>query len=171
MRLLFEIDTRDYDPNGKAYVRPSVRAIIVRNGKIGMVHSIKYNYYKFPGGGIENGETHSDALIRETLEESGLVVIPHSIKEYGYVHRVQKSERDDADFFVQNNYYYICSAEDTALEQILDGYEADEGFTLEFIDPTIAIETNRSQYHGPKDRNMLEREARVLEMIIEENII
>ena len=32
MRLLFEIDTKDYDPNGKAFVRPSVRGIIIRDG-------------------------------------------------------------------------------------------------------------------------------------------
>ena len=52
MRLLFEIDTKDYSPTGKAYIRPSARAIIVRDGKIAMVHSRVYDYYKFPGGGI-----------------------------------------------------------------------------------------------------------------------
>ena len=41
MRLLFEIDTKDYDPNGKAFVRPSVRGIIIRDGKVAMVHSLK----------------------------------------------------------------------------------------------------------------------------------
>lgn len=48
MRLLFQLDTRDYDPNGKAFVRPSVRGIIIRAGKVGMVHSQKYDYYKSP---------------------------------------------------------------------------------------------------------------------------
>ena len=33
MRLLFQLDTRDYDPNGKAFVRPSVRGIIIRAGE------------------------------------------------------------------------------------------------------------------------------------------
>ena len=36
MRLLFEIDTKDYDPNGKAFVRPSVRGIIIRDGTSSM---------------------------------------------------------------------------------------------------------------------------------------
>ena len=48
----------------------------------------KNNNYKFPGGGIEKNESNIDALIRETKEEAGLVVIKDSIKEYGYVHRV-----------------------------------------------------------------------------------
>ena len=62
MRLLFQLDTRDYDPNGKAFVRPSVRGIIIRAGKVGMVHSQKYDYYKFPGGGVEAGESRHQAL-------------------------------------------------------------------------------------------------------------
>ena len=42
MRMLFELDTKDYDPNGQAFVRPSVRGIILRDGRIAMVHSLKY---------------------------------------------------------------------------------------------------------------------------------
>ena len=34
MRLLFEIDEKDYNPNGRAFVRPSSRAIIIKNNKI-----------------------------------------------------------------------------------------------------------------------------------------
>ena len=44
VRALFEIDTKDYDPNGTAFVRPSVRGIILRDGKVAMVHSLKYDY-------------------------------------------------------------------------------------------------------------------------------
>ena len=40
MRVLFTIDTKDYEINGKAFVRPSVRGIIIRNQKVGMVHSL-----------------------------------------------------------------------------------------------------------------------------------
>ena len=171
MRLLFEIDTGDYKKDGRALVRPSVRAVIIRNGKVAMVHSLKYDYYKFPGGGIEDGESLIDALIRETAEEAGLAVDKASIREYGYVHRVQKSDRDDADLFIQDNYYYICDANEERIPQRLDDYEAEEGFTLEFADVSRAITTNRESDHGPKDRNMLEREAKVLEMLVEEGLV
>lgn len=169
MRLLFEIDTKDYDPNGKAFVRPSVRGIILRDGKVAMVHSLKYDYYKFPGGGIEDGESLENALIREVAEESGLQVIPQTIREYGLVHRVQKSDR--ADFFVQDNYYFLCEVEEKVQAQNLDGYEAEERFTLEFVAPLHAIRINREADHGPKDPNMLEREAKVLERLIDEKLI
>ena len=81
MKLLFEIDLKNYDKNGKAFKRPSARAIIMKDNKIYMVHSLVYDYYKFPGGGIEKDESNIDALIRETAEEAGLIVIKDSIKE------------------------------------------------------------------------------------------
>ena len=168
MRLLFEMDTKDYDLNGVAFIRHSARCINIKNGLVAMVHSIKYNYYKFPGGGIEEGESEENAMIRETQEEAGLVVIPESVKEYGYVHRIQKSDYDDADYFVQDNYYFFCDVEETIHSQDLDDYEADERFTLEYVEPDKAIYINRNVNHGPKDQIMLEREARVLELLKEE---
>ena len=111
MRLLFQIDTKDYDRNGRAFIRHSARCIHIKNGLVAMVHSLKYDYYKFPGGGIEKNESNEHAMIRETREEAGLIVIPESVREYGYVHRIQKSEYDDTDYFVQDNYYYLCDVE------------------------------------------------------------
>ena len=40
MRNLFTIDTQDYDPNGSVCSRPSVRAIIIADHKVLMVHSL-----------------------------------------------------------------------------------------------------------------------------------
>jgi 8-oxo-dGTP pyrophosphatase MutT (NUDIX family) len=166
MRVLFTIDTKDYEINGKAFVRPSVRGIIIRNQKVGMVHSLKYDYYKFPGGGIEPNENNIDALLREVKEESGMRVIPNSIKEYGMVHRIQKGNEEDV--FIQDNYYYLCNTDEVIGLQFLEGYEKEERFTLEFVDPKQAIKVNRNHNHGPKDQTMLEREARVLEILIQE---
>ena len=52
--------------------------------------------------------------------------------------------------------------------QVLDDYEADERFTLEYVKPEKAIDANRNRDHGPKSRQMIEREARVLELLMEE---
>lgn len=171
MRLLFELDRKDYEKCTHTHVRHSARSIIISGGKIAMVHSLKYDYYKFPGGGIKDGEDPADAMIRETMEEAGLRVLPETVQEYGVVHRRQKSAVDETEFFIQDNYYFICAAEGTAEAQDLDDYEAEERFTLEYIDPRKAIETNRRPDHGPKDPVMLEREARVLEMLIAEGFL
>ena len=69
MRLLFEMDKQDYGDCTRTFVRNSARSIIVKDNKIAMIHSEKYDYYKFPGGGIEAGESPIDAMIRETFKE------------------------------------------------------------------------------------------------------
>ena len=118
MRLLFDLDKKDYADCTHAFERDSARAIIIRNGRIAMVHSLKYDYYKVPGGGIEPGETREEAVVRETLEEAGLTVIPGSVKEYGYVHRAQRSTLYETEYFQQDNYYYLCAlSSDPAFER------------------------------------------------------
>ena len=87
MRELFVIDLKNYNPDGTVGRRPSVRGIVIKDGKIAMMHSLKYNYYKLSGGGMEAGESLEDTLIREVREESGLIVKKDSIKEFGYVRR------------------------------------------------------------------------------------
>ena len=171
MRLLFEMDKKDYGGCTHSFTRDSARSIIIRNGKIAMIHSQKYDYYKFPGGGIENGETPIEAMIRETQEEAGLTVIPETVREYGYVHRIQKSDQDPSECFVQENYYYLCDAVGGLGSQALDEYEKAESYQLEYVDPAFAIEKNREVKGSPYNRMMFERETRVLEMLLSEGLI
>ncbi len=56
MRLLFELNKHDYENCTHSFVRNSAKSIIISNKKIAMIHSMKYDYYKFPDGGIESGE-------------------------------------------------------------------------------------------------------------------
>lgn len=164
METLFTLDSGVYDESIEVVRRPSARGIVIKDGKVAMIHSAQYDYYKFPGGGIEEGETPSEAMIREVKEESGLTVIPESIRELGNVHRRSKTALGG--LFIQDNFYYTCSCEDEPGERRLDDYESEEGFTLEFVDPEAAIEKNRNGNYDLMPL-MLEREARVLLLLIE----
>ena len=116
MRLLFNIgNCRIKDT---VYQRDSARAIIIKDNKVAMVHSLKYDYYKFPGGGIEKNESAIEALIRETKEEAGLIIRPQSIKEYGLVHRTDVLKEGGS--FIQDNFYYLCGIEKETASQKLD---------------------------------------------------
>jgi 8-oxo-dGTP pyrophosphatase MutT (NUDIX family) len=166
MRVLFEIDTKDYTEFDSLFIRPSSRAIIIENKKIAMVYSKKYDYYKFPGGGIEKNESPIDAVIRETKEEAGIIINKNNIEEYGIVKRKEKIE--DNKVFVQDNYYYFIKSYDAISNQNLDEYEKEEGFTLIFVDPLKAISTNKFNNHGITNQIMLDRDALVLELLIYE---
>lgn len=163
MRPLFCVDMLDYEEDWPHSARPSVRGIIRKGDTLAMVHSLKYDYYKFPGGGIEGDEEHTATLIREVKEETGLIVKPETIREYGFVLRLQKSDYLEDTIFEQENFYYTCEVSEESGEQKLDDYEAEEGFTLEFVTPEEAIRTNRNCHCTEWDKAMVERETRVLE--------
>ena len=167
MKRLFIMDSKNYTDDMPHHVRPSARGIIFNaDNKIAMVHSLKYDYYKFPGGGIRSGEDNVQALIREVSEETGLTVIPESVQEFGSVLRIQLSQYEENTVFEQENFYYTCKVDSSLDSQHLDDYELDEGFTLEFVVPEHAILVNRTHDHQDYDEKLIEREALVLEYII-----
>ncbi|MEK7108480.1 MAG: NUDIX domain-containing protein [Patescibacteria group bacterium] len=57
--------------------RPSVYALAVRDGKVLLM--CEMDKWCLPGGGVEKGETLREALVRETREETGMVVEPGSL--------------------------------------------------------------------------------------------
>lgn len=166
MRDLFEIDMKDYNPEGKIFKRPSARAVIFKEGKVLLIYSSKYDYYKFPGGGIEKGESHQEALVREVKEESGYQIIPDSIEEYGRVLRRQKDSYDENCIFEQENFYYFCEVEEQKGEIRLDAYEKEEGFLAVWIEPFVASRHNKyGRTTDGGDANLIMRDAKVLDMV------
>jgi len=69
--------------------RKAVRAVVMDNeGMIALLCVSKKNYYKLPGGGVEEGEDEISALQRECQEEIGCDV--DIIKEIGSVVEYRK---------------------------------------------------------------------------------
>ena len=171
MKRLFAIDLMDYDNSFSRFKRPSVRGIIIKNKKVALVYSHKYDYYKFPGGGIENNEDHVNTLIREISEETGLRDLTDSIHDYGSVLRIQKSRFTENEIFEQENFYYLCDVENSIHSQSLDEYELDEGFELRYVTANEAIKINRTHDHSDYDAMLIEREAKVLELLIKDGLL
>lgn len=72
MELLKEIKDQDYSSDTTWKIREASRAILFdENDLIPLLFVSKYNYHKLPGGGIDEGEDKSQALVRECLEEVG----------------------------------------------------------------------------------------------------
>ena len=88
MKILATFDARDYEGTTGIYEKYSIRAIIVRDGRLAMQCS-REGEYKIPGGGQEPGENYEQTLIREVKEETGLFVRPESICELGEIIELQ----------------------------------------------------------------------------------
>lgn len=167
MQRLFTIDLKDYDSNLEKFYRPSVRGIILdRNGNVAMIYSEKYHFYKFPGGGIEGDETHLETLEREIKEETGMILKPESVREFGEVLRTQKMQKDGKDvILVQYNYYYLCETENEIGTQSLDDGEKELRFVLKFVSIDEAIRTNNNFQGEPIEKYTIERENCILELV------
>lgn len=173
MKQLFTIDLKNYGADWKRSRRDSARAIIhVGDDKLALVYATKLGYYKFPGGGIHDGEDKLVALSREVQEEVGLVLVAERVREFGVATRYQKSALAENIIFVQDNFYYECDVERDEqgnlkiISQNLDAYEDQAGFELRLVSIKEAALAN----HLYRDTNdfdiaMIARDTRVLEML------
>lgn len=166
MRPFFTIDMEDYDDSDPVLYQPASRGIIWKNGKLALIRSVKYGYYKFPGGGVEEDETLIDALIREVREETGLEVIRTSIHEYGMSKRREKGIWDY--ILDQDSHYYICDISDKTYRQKLTKHEKEAKFVLEYADPETAIKANE-KYLKKDHKVAIDRDTRILRILAHEH--
>lgn len=165
MRDLFGMDKGDYGKGWPVFKRDSVRGVIWVEGKLAMVYASEVDLYKFPGGGIEAGETHEETLIREVFEEVGLCVRPETIVPYGRV-MLRGKKAEENRIFEQENFYYRCEVDERRLEARLEAGEARLGFVLRFVTPEEACIANERQ--ADCRWQWVKREARVLRLLMDE---
>lgn len=75
-------------------------AIVIKDGQILLIHRLKNNleYYVFPGGHRRKGESGAKAAIRETEEETGIIVKNDKLA-FKFLDN----------FLNKTDFYYLCS--------------------------------------------------------------
>ncbi len=160
---MIEIFCRDnLNLNGKTYYREAVRAVIMDNNKILLIYSEKNGDYKLPGGGVEEGETYEEALIREVEEEAGMRVSIN--KELFRVMEYDEGQFDDCDLFKMLSIYYEAHVTKN-LKQNLDSYEYEMGFIPKWVEISQAIEKNKEILNSGNFPRWTNRETLILENI------
>ena len=114
-------------PKSKFEKRPCVYAILRNNGKILVCKTKSTGKLWFPGGGVDEGETHTQALARECTEEAGITNIEikcliYDVQNYFYY------EPDDLAMDA-HLFFYECSTKQTALKK---NYEIDDEEAVDF---------------------------------------
>lgn len=163
--MKLEIDLKDYPEGGSVFHRTAARGI-ARQGNLYLFVTNKFGDYKFPGGGVEPGETLEAALCREMLEETGYTVLEGSLREYGLVNERRKGIT--ADILEMDSYYFFCEVQESTAALSLDDYEAEEEFRPVWLPLAEALEKNRRLVEDKKNPWVL-REIGVEECLLEES--
>jgi len=150
--------------HGKTVQRMAVRAAILRGRDLLMIYSAKVGDYKFPGGGVDKGESQAEALRREVLEECG-ATLAHIGDEVGSVVEYNFAVEDEYDTFKMTSHYFLCDVADDFGLQHLDDYEVDLGFEPRWVSIDEALRANRSLLETESAPDWLKREIFVLEYL------
>ncbi len=175
MRILYRVaigmielafDLMNYSPQGRVEKRTAARGIARRDGKYLMVVGSS-GACRFPGGGVEPGESLADAMCREVKEESGYSVRKGSAREYAVVRERRKGLI--ADILEMDSNYFLCEVEGPGGEQALDEGEAADGLRPVWMGLEEALAVNRRlENAGWKVSPRVMREILVMECLLEE---
>jgi ADP-ribose pyrophosphatase YjhB (NUDIX family) len=165
----FLLGIQNVDKKKNIISRKAVRAVILKNDNILMVHNNKGDY-KFPGGGININEKPEEALEREVKEETGNI-IKNIVRKLGEVIERKVDKNDINSIFEHISYYYLCEVADEHESQQLDDYEAELDFYPIWIDLDRAIEQNECLLHDEtiEKNHWVNRETAVLKALKECN--
>ena len=141
MRILKTIDKGDYTSDMPVYEKYTVRGVIIREGKIAVQQS-KAGDYKILGGGVEQGEGLADALLREVQEESGLIVIPESIRPIGEIVEKRRDLFDSSMIYLCHSCFFFCDAKERLEAMHMTASEQEKGFHLVWVTPEAMIKGN-----------------------------
>lgn len=109
--------------------------IIVENGRVALIERVRdrHTYFKFPGGGVESGESPQQAAVREAHEELGVSVVLGDLISVAY--RDGREQR-----------YYLASitggkfGTGRGIEMITSGTTAKGTYTPVWVDLTRLTE-------------------------------
>lgn len=163
MKLLLTLDAHDYTPDLVVEEKYSTRAVIIRNGRVATQYG-NAGDYKILGGGVEPGEDLHTALIREVQEESGLVVIPESIREIGEIVERRRDIFDPNIIYVCHSCFYFCDAEGTLRDTHMTASEIAKGYRLEWATPEEILRGNEPFFES---QPWSYRDSRFIQMLPE----
>lgn len=152
---------------GERLLRPAIRAIVIKKGKILLLHTERYQDYSLPGGGVSQGESLQQALIRELFEETGAQNVTN-VMPYGLIREFRENVKQTNQIIEMLSYCFTCDVGDQLQEQSLEDYELANGMTVHWVDIEQAIAYNKQTMANNKQKGIsITRETFLLEHIAE----
>lgn len=143
MKLLLTVDDQNYTNDMPVYERFNVRAVIQKDGKLAMERS-RLGEYKFPGGGVDQGERLEEALCREVREETGLVVKRDSIQALGEILEMREDLFKKGQKYICHSYFFQCDTEEKMVPTARTESELRQGYELAWVEPERILSGNQT---------------------------
>lgn len=151
--------------NGTQFTRETTRAIVIKNEKILLLYTPRYDDYSLPGGGIDNGESIEQGLKRELFEETGAQDIQIT-GQLGMYQEYRPWYKDDYDIIHIKSYCYFCSVSDQFAKPCMELYEQQNGMQPKWMDINTAIAHNETTMAMSDKQGMsIQRETFLLKLI------
>lgn len=167
-KIILTLDQHKIDPTVSAddrenyYARRAARAVLTdENGQVALMYAGQKQYYKLPGGGIDEGEEIIEALERELMEETGCVA--EIERELGIV-----IEWRDFDKMHQISYAFTATKLRQDSAPAFTPSEIDEGFEFRWvadIDEAIKLVEAQADNVDTRLRFMSQRDAAILRSV------
>lgn len=170
MRLIKKMIHKDVENlDGRIFERRAARGIILKDSKILLLYTKRYNDYSFPGGGVDDEEDLLTGLKRELAEETGAKNV-EIISEFGYIDEYRPHYKPEYDLIHMLSYFYVCKIADDFEEASLEDYELANGMSSIWIDIYEAIKHNKEVIESQEESMgfSIERETLALELIVKE---
>ncbi|RUO33654.1 NUDIX hydrolase [Aliidiomarina soli] len=174
MRLLAHLTHHSIESLGnqqdlKVLKREAARGIVLREEKILLMYTSRYDDFSFPGGGLDAGEDPQLGLRRELHEEAGAHDID-IIAPFGKVTEHQPTWKADWDMMFQTSYWYHCKLNQPLVANQLEHYEVSNGMSVEWVALDEAIRHNHQVMQRRPDSMGISigRETLVMERVASE---
>ncbi len=118
--VVHDIEGKNYNVDSETLIfNPAVYGVVIRDGKVLLMPT--NGKYAVPGGSIDLGENHTDALVREIKEETGLDIKPTKLLTvYTSLYKSFKTGKN----FHCLQLFYLCEIVGNSAEQ--PAFTADE---------------------------------------------
>ncbi|WP_076417963.1 NUDIX hydrolase [Colwellia sp. UCD-KL20] len=156
------------DLSSSCFTRKAARAIVLNGDQILLLYTQRYHDYTLPGGGIDEGESNIEGLIRELREETGAHNVTN-IQPFGLYEEYRPWHKSDFDIVHMESYCYVCNIDNELRATELESYEIQNGMTPVWINIHQAIKHNEETLaKSPKKGLSIVRETFLLKKIVEE---